>query len=276
MPVFGKIFGTIAGFATGGPVGALLGAALGHAADKKTLLNPPPGGWAEQWKRKISPDIMGASTYIAAKVAANAGKKEQVMALCLVVLAAKLAKCDGPVNRTEINLFKQLFRIPPQEQKQVGILFDQARQRIDDYPKFAEILAKTFKNEKAKLENIFTLLFMIARADLQKSEPLHTEEKVFLRHIQQIFNLSERSWDYAAQGGTPRTVTDEPDAYRILGVDPTTEVETIRQRWRELVRTYHPDVMAAKGASQHEITEANLKIVKINAAWDYIKRNKGL
>lgn len=274
MAIFGKIFGTVAGFATGGPLGALLGAALGHAADKKTLLNPPPGGWTEQWKRKISPDLMGASAYIAVKMAASAGKKEQVMALCLIILSAKLAKCDGPVNRTEINHFKRLFHIAPQEQKQVGILFDQSRQRIDDYPKFAETLGECFKDEKVKLENVFTLLFMLARSDLQNTESLHPAEERFLRHVHHIFKLSERAWDYAAQGGQPRAATEEPDAYRILGVDPTASIETIRQHWRKLVRLYHPDSMAAKGASQQEIAKANGKIMKINAAWDYIKRNR--
>lgn len=275
MPIFGKIFGTIAGFASGGPLGALLGAALGHAADKNTLLNPPPGGWVEQWRHKLSPDLMGASTYIAAQIASNTGQKDQVMALCLIILSAKLARCDGPVNRTEVDHFKRYLRIPPQQEKQIGVLFDQARSRIDDYPKFAKILAHDFKDEKAKLENVFTVLFMLARSDLQKSEPLNAPEERYLRNIQHIFGLSEQAWDYAAQGGNPRVVNEEPDAYLILGVHPKTETEIIRNRWRELVRMYHPDLITAKGGNKKDVEEANRKIVKINAAWDYIKRNRG-
>ncbi|MCT6842939.1 MAG: TerB family tellurite resistance protein [Commensalibacter sp.] len=276
MPVFGKIFGTIAGFATSGPLGALLGAAIGHAADKNKLLNPPLGGWVEQWKHKISPDLVGASTYIAVQMASNAGKKEQVMALCLIILSAKLAKCDGPVNRSEVDYFKHHLHIPPQQEKQIGMLFDRARSRVDDYPKFAKILKHNFQEEKGKLENVFILLYMLARSDLKKSEPLHPLEEKYLRHIQHIFGLSERVWDYAVQGGSPRSVSDEPDAYVILGVDPKTDTETIRNRWRELVRIYHPDLIAAKGGNPQEIEKANQKIVKINAAWDYIKHNRGI
>ncbi len=276
MPIFGKIFGTIAGFATGGPMGALLGAAIGHAADKNTLLAPPPGGWIEQWKRKLSPDIMGASAYIAVQIASSTGKKDQVLALCTIILSAKLAKCDGPVNRKEINHFKRYLHIPPQQEKQIGMLFDHARVNVNDYSKFAEILAKDFKDEKIKLENLFTLLFLLARSDLQKSEPLNPAEEKFLRTVHHIFGLSKQAWDYAKQGGTPRSVTEEPDAYLILGVNPKTTTEIIRCKWRELVRTYHPDLIAAKGGTAQEIEEANHKIIKINAAWDYIKRNRGL
>lgn len=276
MAFFGKVFGTVAGFAAGGPMGALLGAALGHAADKNTLLDPPPGGWAEQWKRKIAPDFMGAASYIAVKMAVNTGKKDQALALCMIILSAKIAKCDGSVNRKEIDAFKRFFAVPVEQQQAIGNLFDQARQRTDDYHKFAEELAIAFKDEKSKLENLLILLFMIAKADLEPSAPLHPEEEKFLRHIHKIFELSKTSWDYAFNGGTPRSISDEPNPYEALGIHSNATDEEVRNQWRKLVREHHPDVMASKGASDAEMAESAIKIVKINAAWDYIKRNRGL
>ncbi|MDI2091792.1 TerB family tellurite resistance protein [Commensalibacter oyaizuii] len=276
MAFFGKIFGTVAGFAAGGPMGALLGAALGHAADKNTLLDPPPGGWTQQWKRRISPDFAGAASYIAVKLAASSGKKDQLLALCMIILSAKIAKCDGPVNRKEIDTFKRFFPVPAPQQKQIGKLFDQARQRTDDYHKFAEELANAFQNEKSKLENFLILLFTIAKADLNTDESLHPAELKFLRHVHSIFKLSENSWDYAFNGGTPRSASSEPDAYITLGISPTASDEEVRQQWRKLVREHHPDVVAAKGASAEEMEASSIKIVKINAAWDHIKRNRGL
>ncbi|CAI3930093.1 MULTISPECIES: TerB family tellurite resistance protein [Commensalibacter] len=276
MAFFGKIFGTVAGFATGGPMGALLGAALGHAADKKTLLNPPPGGWAEQWKRKVSPDFMGAASYIAVKMAVNTGKKDQALALCMIILSAKIARCDGPVNRKEIDAFKRFFIVPPQQQEAVGKLFDQARVRTDDYYKFAEELAIAFKDEKNKLENLLILLFTIARADQEPSTALHTQEEKILRHIHKIFELPPSAWEYAFNGGNPRSVTNEPNPYEALGIHSDATDEEIRNQWRKLVREHHPDVMAAKGASKKQMADSAIQIVKINAAWDYIKRNRGL
>lgn len=276
MAFFGKIFGTVAGFATGGPMGALLGAALGHAADKKTLLNPPLGGWAEQWKRKVSPDFMGAASYIAVKMAVNTGKKDQALALCMIILSAKIAKCDGPVNRKEIDAFKRVFMVPPQQQEAVGKLFDQARARTDDYYKFAEELAIAFKDEKNKLENLLILLFTIARADQESTTALHTEEEKILRHIHKIFELPPTAWEYALNGGSPRSIANEPNPYEALGIHSNATDEEVRNQWRKLVREHHPDVMASKGASKKQMADSAIQIVKINAAWDYIKRNRGL
>ena len=76
MGVWGKILGGVAGFFTGGPLGAVMGAAMGHAADEGTL------------GRAFRPSAHGA-----ADLAAMLGSREQVFAICVVVLSAKLAKC---------------------------------------------------------------------------------------------------------------------------------------------------------------------------------------
>ena len=99
MSYWGKIIGGVAGFAMGGPFGAVVGAALGHAAD---------GG--------AMPNMRRASEFgfSPARVAALLGRRDQLFAISVVVLAAKLAKCDGPVKRAEIDAFKRQFRIPPE------------------------------------------------------------------------------------------------------------------------------------------------------------------
>src|ERR1700761_7494564 len=79
--VWGKIIGGVAGFAMGGPFGAVVGAALGHAADS--------GGLGDIRKGFRLPGM-----FAPARIAATVGGKQQVFAVCVVVLAAKLAKCD--------------------------------------------------------------------------------------------------------------------------------------------------------------------------------------
>lgn len=276
MSYFGKIFGTLAGFATGGPFGALLGAALGHAADKKTLLTPPFGVWSEQWKRKLNPDVASASCYMAVKMASAAGKKEQVYGLCAIILSAKLAKCDGPVNRKEINAFKKSFVLPKQQLHQVGKLFDHARNRSDDFLLYAEELAKNFKHEKNKLQNILILLFNIARADHEPSSSVNDQEKKLLRQVHALFGLSENDWNEAWQGKHLENVTNEPDPYKILDLPPSATDNEIKTRWMTLVKTYHPDRILSTKASPDEIKQSSEKIMKINAAWDSIKRNRRL
>ena len=90
MGYWGKIIGGMAGFAMGGPFGAAIGAALGHAADSGMAPRLP-----------FALPAMTGSVAGQAKVAAMLGQKQQLFSIAVVVLSAKLAKCDGPVKRVE-------------------------------------------------------------------------------------------------------------------------------------------------------------------------------
>ena len=179
LGVWGKILGGVAGFFTGGPLGAVVGAAMGHAADEGAagrMFRPSPHG--------------------AADLAALLGSREQLFAICVVVLSAKLAKCDGPVKREEIDAFKRLFRIPPESLREVGQLFDQARDSSEDYESFAERLGEAFADNKGMLEDVLAALFQIARAD----GPLTRAEVAFLQGTQLRFGLDARAWERARDG----------------------------------------------------------------------------
>ena len=52
--------------------------------------------------------------------------------------------------------------------------------------------------------------------------------------------------------------------------------EEIRATWKRLMRENHPDSLAARGVPAEFIARANEKVARINAAWDRIKRERGL
>ena len=60
------------------------------------------------------------------------------------------------------------------------------------------------------------------------------------------------------------------DPYKILGVSPTDDDETIKQAYRELVRKYHPDKYADTDLAEM----ANEKMKDINAAYDQIQQER--
>ncbi|MDG6094020.1 TerB family tellurite resistance protein [Acetobacter sp. AN02] len=276
MAMWGKFFGGVAGFAMAGPAGALIGTALGHAADRGALLDPPQGGgWSDNWRARANPDLGGAATFVAAKIAAAAGKKDQLLAICSVALSAKLAKCDGPVNRREIDAFRRKFRIAPEGAAEVGRLFDMSRQRTDDFEYFARELAPAFAADKGPLEDLLSSLFFVARADAGSDGAITPEERRFLRRVHQALGLGPGAWD-RAEAGRARPSMAEGDAYTVLGVVISDSDETIRMAWRALVRTYHPDLMQARGASPEELAAAAEKVSRINAAWDVIRRDRRL
>lgn len=275
MSVWGKMFGGIAGFAMGGPIGALMGLGLGHAADNGRLLEGPIGGWGEKWRSKGAPDPSGAAFLGAAKIASLLGKSDQLYAIGLVVLSAKLCKSDGPVNRTEIACFKKLFQFPPDNAREVGMLFDQARTRFDDFEMYARELGRAFRHDPSPLENLLTALFTIARSDVLPNHDLDPAEIRFLRKTHQLFGLPFSTWDRFYEGRPPPS-TNAAEAYRILGLSPNASDAEVKSRWRSLIRQHHPDIAREKPLSDAANRQADDMMAQINAAWDRIKRDRKL
>ena len=257
MSYWGKIIGGMAGFAMGGPFGAVVGAALGHAADTGML---PNAGFS------------GGSAFGPARLAALLGQREQLFAIAIVVLAAKLAKCDGPVSRAEIDAFKRYFRIPAGSVRDVGRLFDQARDSSEGFEEYADRLGAAFSDNPGVLEDVLAALFAIARAD----RPLTRGEEAFLARVHRGFGLGLASWERARGGNVRPTGADAEDAYAALGLTRSASDEEVHQTWRRLMRENHPDSLAARGVPPAFVASATEKVARINAAWDRIKRERGL
>jgi DnaJ like chaperone protein len=261
MGYWGKVIGGMAGFAMGGPFGAVVGAALGHAADEGILP-----------QMRMASGI-GASPLGSARIAAMLGRRDQLFALGVVVLAAKLAKCDGTVRRAEIDAFKRMFRIPPDSVRDIGRLFDRARDSAEGFESYADELGTAFADNRGMLEDVLTALFAIARAD----EPVNTRELEFLYRVHHGFGLDRTGWE-RARSGAPRYAQAEQqiDAYAVLGVSRSATDQELRTAWKKLMRENHPDSLAARGVPQEFIARATEKVATINAAWDRIKRERGL
>ncbi len=259
--MWGKIIGGMAGFAMGGPMGGVMGAALGHAAETGAI-----GRF---------PGIPGAQGFAAAaRQAARLGQRDQLFAVGVVVLAARLAKCDGPVVRAEIDAFKRNFRIPPEAARDVGRLFDRARDGADNVDDYASQLGGAFADRRDMLENVLGGLFAVARAD----GPVNWTEDAFLQNVCHRFGLDADAWGRARDGRARNADpgSDEADPYGVLGVGRGSSDEEIRARWRQLMRENHPDSLASRGVAPEFIARAGDRVARINAAWDRIKRERGL
>lgn len=257
MGYWGKVIGGVAGFAMGGPVGAVAGAALGHAVDT---------GATGDFRLPFG----GQGMFNPARLASMLGSRDQLFSVSVVILSAKLAKCDGPVNREEIDTFKRQFRIPPQAVRDIGRLFDQARENPEGFEPYARQLGQAFADNRGMLEDVLTALFTLARAD----GPVNRAEQAFLLRVHAAFGLDDAAWE-RTRGGVPRPTADGPDPYEVLGVQRSAGLEDIRAAWKRLMRENHPDSLAARGVPEAFIARANEKVARINAAWDRVKRERG-
>ncbi len=240
MSIWGKVIGGMAGFALGGPLGALLGVGAGHAVDRMRA-----GG------------------------AATADDRRLAFTIAVIVLSAKMAKADGHVTPDEIAAFKRVFHIPPDEMKDVGRLFDEARQDASGFEPYAEQIARLFASEPALLEELLGSLFHIAMADGH----LHPRELDYLRRVAAIFGFDGRVFDRvrASLGES-----ENEDPYTVLGLTQGVSDAELKRVYRKLSRENHPDTLIAQGMPQEFVDLANDKMAAINAAHDRIRKARGL
>lgn len=245
MSVWGKVIGGVAGFAVGGPLGAILGTVFGHAVDRQR----------SQKNVGTSPDSLQT--------------RQTAFTVAVIVLSAKMAKADGQVTRDEIDAFKRIFEIPENEMRDVGRLFNEARQDAAGFEPYAKQIGDMFAHDPAVRESLLGGLFQIALAD----GVVHPNELAFLKKVGRAFGLGDQDFEriQSAHMGT-----DNADPYQILGISQDTPDDEIKKTYRNLSRENHPDTLIAKGMPQEFVDVANEKMASINAAYDQISKERSL
>ena len=241
--IWGKIIGGAAGFAVGGALGALVGAVAGHAIDRMRGDQADDGGSDQA--------------------------RETAFTIAVIALSAKMAMADGEVTRDEVETFKRIFKVPPDEMKNVDRVFDLARKSASGYEPYARQIARMFRSDPAVLEELLDALFMIARAD----QVMHPAEISFLREISRIFGFDDAAFERirASHAGSGAA-----DPYAILGVAHNAGDDEVRAAWLALIRENHPDKLIAQGMPEDFIAVATEKMAVINASWDQIREQRGL
>ncbi|MBM3506728.1 MAG: DnaJ family molecular chaperone [Alphaproteobacteria bacterium] len=238
MSIWGKIVGGAAGFAVGGPLGALLGGIAGHAVDKA--------------RDEIGQGDVNSIAFT----------------IGVIALGAKMAKVDGQVTAEEVRAFREVFRVPESEVKNVARVFNLARRDVAGFESYASQIGAMFRGQPKVLENLLDGLFHIARADGRFVEG----EDDYLRRVATLFGFSDAEFATIRES---HVGPDVADPYRVLGVARDAPADQVKKRWRALVRENHPDALTARGVPQEFIEVATQKVAAINAAYDKIAKERG-
>ncbi len=211
----------------------------------------------------------------------------------LSAMIAKMAKADGRIDASEIQAAEKAFdRLGFSEiQKQLCILaFRNALNgsySIDYYA--SQMVALGFSLEMRMVA--YEILWEIACAD----GVLASEEKILLeglekwliltpgtfRHFfRQRVRQSNDEWDYnnyQRRRYDSRSQQNPLDnEYEELGCNGSATDEELRNAYRILAKKLHPDVLRAQGMPEALMGKANERMARINAAWDKIKKARGL
>jgi DnaJ like chaperone protein len=240
MSLWGKLAGAAAGLAIGGPIGALLGGLAGHFAVDRPRTGEP-----------------------------REAENEVAFTVGVIALGAKMAKADGVVTPDEIDAFQDVFKVPTGEVDNVRRIFNLAKQDVAGYEAYAEQLASMFRDNRELLEDVLEGLFHIATAD----GVLHEAEEHYLKQVAKRFGFSKDEYRVVRARFLPE---EERSPYRVLGVAPDIANDALKSHYRKLVAENHPDKAIARGMPPEFIRIATEKLAGINAAYEQIRRERGL
>ncbi len=194
----------------------------------------------------------------------TAPERTTAFAIAVIALSAKMAKADGLVTRDEVTAFREVFQIPPEEEKNAARVFNLARQDVAGFEEYANRINTMFAGTDGALCDLMEGLFHIAMADGE----YHPNEDAFLERVARIFGLSDAQF----RGLRTRFVPDAaPDPYQVLGLVPGASIDQARTAWRAMVRECHPDRMIARGVPPEMVKLAEKRLIAINQAYDEIR-----
>jgi len=239
MSIWGSLIGGMIGFSLGGPFGMLLGSVLGGKIS-----------------RARSRGNFGAFA-----------QPQQIFALSLIVLSAKLSKADGNVSREELVAVKDKLKIPENEIDQVGKIFNKAKEESTGYEPYAQQIAQIYKDNINVLEEVINILFYIAEADGEVS----SSELIMIENISKIFGLTQVQFNSIKES---RKESGKLNPYIVLESNPNDDLQSIRKKYLKLSKENHPDLLMSKGVPQEVIDESKNKMRAVNSAWDQIQKLK--
>ncbi len=283
MAIWGKVLGGVFGFMFGKIPGAILGIIVGHMFDR---------GYSQDFNQ-----MGGFGRFFVDK---ESVKNQAVFFHALFSVLGHIAKADGRVTEEEIRIASALMddmgltgatRAEAQEAFREG--------KAPDFP-FQEILKELVEScygRKDILQIYLEILIQAAYADgrLDKAEQKVLEQvakilgfkqnellylisafEAELRFRQRQHNGQQRQHrrgQYQKQASYSDAQSLE-DAYRILGVSKSDDEKTVKKAYRKLMSEHHPDKLVSKGLPKQALELAKQKAQDIQAAYEFIKKEK--
>ncbi len=248
MGWLGKIVGGTIGFALGGPLGAVAGATFGHAFDRGEDRR-----FGETHQR-LSPNEESQFAFFIGAFS----------------MLAKLSKADGHVSQEEVTSIEQFMlsdlKLTPQSQAVAMNIFQAALNTPGTFEEFATQFHERFRFQPQLLDVMIDILLRVSMADGTLAE---SEEQMILS-AKSIFNLSDTQFSAIKS----RYVKDDGKYYAILGAASKDSNETIKTKYRSLVKEYHPDMIASKGLPEEFTQLAEEKFREIQAAYDVVRKER--
>lgn len=200
-------------------------------------------------------------------------------------MLAKIAKADGHVSESEIQIIEKLFKSLNLSQEGLKRCIEVFNRAKDDDEPIESYASKFAQHASTGAKNlIYQVLWEVAAVDGKLSE----NEDQLLRRVLQPLGMGLNHYYYYRRlytgngggAGNGRSSSrygqssenEIEEAYRTLGCNPTDSDDTVRSCYRQQAKKYHPDKLRAEGVPESMIEKATQTMAKINNAWNTIRK----
>ncbi|WP_103559086.1 TerB family tellurite resistance protein [Campylobacter concisus] len=236
--------------------------------------------------------ILGGAIFFFMSVQIGNNRKKQANvneAKFLVSLLAKVAKSDGRVSELEARLITQVL--------------DDLSQKVSGVSGVREYLKEVYNSQKENVDNAYEtarnykrafnlnydtcvarLTFFLNLAYIDGE--FNKSEQDVIRNIAYGFGIDKETLDeiifkfdsfYGSRFGVDHDeISQENDAFEVLGLSKNASLEEVKARYKELVRQYHPDILMGRGESKEVIERSTKKLQEINEAYGRLKEKFGV
>jgi DnaJ like chaperone protein len=248
------LIGAGAGFAVASIPGALLGALLGQAMDRRLRLQ----GWDDLRER------LGGRPAL---------RDDEL----LFVLLGRLAKSDGRVAQGHIQQARQeMTRLDLAEPARLRAIAAFNRGKAGKERLHGHL--RRIRQQPHAAEGTLRACWRMVWADGKAGR----HERDLLLGWGELLGLSRNQVQALSLEYEPRRASVEGGAMtyaaamRLLGVEPDTAAELVKQAYRRLVSRHHPDKLVGNGASEEKVREATEITRDLHQAYALIRKRRGL
>ena len=235
--------------------------------------------------------ILGGAIFLFMNVQSSNRKKQANVneAKFLVSLLAKVAKSDGRVSELEARLITQV--LDDLSQKVSGVsgvreylkeVYNSQKENVDNAYETARNYKRSFNLNYDTCVARLTFFLNLAYIDGE----FNKSEQDIIRNIAYGFGIDKETLDeiifkfdsfYGSRFGADHDeISQENDAFEVLGLSKNASLDEVKARYKELVRQYHPDILMGRGESKEVIERSTKKLQEINEAYGRLKEKFGV
>jgi DnaJ like chaperone protein len=271
MNIFGKIIGGLLGFAIFNIPGLILGIWLGHSFDRGLKQN------------------FGSTFDFGSAFGGDPAKTQQIFFESSFAVMGHIAKADGVVSQQEIAVAEQVMLklgLVGEKREQAIAAFSRGKSAEFDLNQCLQELVMHCIRKPSLIQMFLEIQIVAATADGNVNDaemqilyqigqtfripPQQIDRLIEMVTAQQSFHRDGNTGQYSNRSGP-----SVEQAYKVLGVDESSDKQQVKRAYRKLMSQHHPDKLVARGMPKEMIAVATEKSQEIQSAYEMIKQRKG-